>query len=118
VADTQADLARTFLTTSTEVDGRRAACARKRHATSLRVRRFGPNDGGIAEEESMVKATLSMAALGIVWLIAGAASLGAQTAPASPLPADPWPREVSIPGAMLLVYQPQVSSWQGNALAF
>jgi hypothetical protein len=36
----------------------------------------------------------------------------------STVPADPWPREVKITGATLLVYQPQINSWQGNVLDF
>ena len=39
-------------------------------------------------------------------------------AAASPLPADPWPRDISIAGAAVLVYQPQVNSWNGNQLDF
>jgi len=45
----------------------------------------------------------------------------AQQAPAaapSNLPADPWPRDVSVPNAAVLVYQPQVNSWVGNQIDF
>ncbi|MBN8493648.1 MAG: carbohydrate-binding family V/XII [Burkholderiales bacterium] len=39
----------------------------------------------------------------------------AAAAPAN-LPADPWPRDVSIANAAVLVYQPQVNSWVGNQI--
>jgi hypothetical protein len=44
-----------------------------------------------------------------------------KTAPApqsATIPADPWPREVKVSNATLLVYQPQVESWEGNTLKF
>src|SRR5215813_1431997 len=43
-----------------------------------------------------------------------------QTAPAnaSQLPADPWPRDLSIANAAVLVYQPQVNKWDGNQIDF
>ena len=46
--------------------------------------------------------------------------VAAQAAAAAPsnLPADPWPRDVSLPDAALLVYQPQVNSWVGNQIDF
>ena len=34
------------------------------------------------------------------------------------LPADPWPRDVSLSNAAVLVYQPQVNSWKDNQLDF
>ena len=37
-------------------------------------------------------------------------------APPANLPADPWPRDVSIANAAVLVYQPQVNSWVGNQI--
>jgi hypothetical protein len=57
----------------------------------------------------------AMALLGI------SANAVAQTAPAptaQSLPADPWPRDVSISNAALLIYQPQVNSWVDNKLDF
>jgi len=39
-------------------------------------------------------------------------------APAAKLPADPWPRDVSISNAAVLVYQPQVSKWTDNQIEF
>ena len=67
-------------------------------------------------------------ALGAAAIVIGAvASLGvpaatAQTppaaAPASALPQDPWPRQVDLSNATLLVYQPQINKWEGNQLDF
>jgi len=43
----------------------------------------------------------------------------AQTKPRpSSIPADPWPRDLSVPGAAVLVYQPQVNSWKDNQIDF
>src|SRR5262249_53565557 len=42
----------------------------------------------------------------------------AAAAPAPPTNPDPWPRRIPVPGGLLRVYQPQVESWQGNALTF
>jgi hypothetical protein len=42
----------------------------------------------------------------------------AAAAPSAALPADPWPRDVSIPSAAILVYQPQVNKWDGNQIDF
>ena len=39
----------------------------------------------------------------------------AQQVPASP---DPWPRQVKLADASLLIYQPQLESWQGNRATF
>ena len=36
-------------------------------------------------------------------------SIAQSAAPASALPADPWPRDLSLSNAALLVYQPQVN---------
>jgi hypothetical protein len=54
-------------------------------------------------------------------VLAGAGAVDAvlaQPAPAaaSSLPADPWPRDVSIQNAAVLMYQPQVNSWVGNQI--
>ncbi len=37
---------------------------------------------------------------------------------AAAAPADPWPRDVAVGKADALIYQPQVESWTGNALAW
>ena len=54
--------------------------------------------------------------LTIVAVLAGAAH--AQGTGRPPVPADPWPREVKLADATLLLYQPQVNSWAGNILDF
>ena len=40
------------------------------------------------------------------------------TASATQLPADPWPRDISLSNAAVLVYQPQVSKWDDNQIEF
>jgi hypothetical protein len=56
--------------------------------------------------------------LALAWTLVWAGAALAQTSGGAPrLPADPWPREVTVTGATLLIYQPQLSSWQGNTLA-
>ena len=42
----------------------------------------------------------------------------AQAPAAASLPADPWPRDISMSNAAVLVYQPQVNSWTGNQIDF
>jgi len=37
-------------------------------------------------------------------------------APPTPVPPDPWPRKVELSSATVLVYQPQVESWDGNQM--
>jgi hypothetical protein len=49
---------------------------------------------------------------------AAQASPPAGPPPAPALPPDPWPRDVTLPNADALIYQPQVDSWDGNALAW
>jgi len=38
--------------------------------------------------------------------------------PAAPLPVDPWPVQIDLTNATVLVYSPQVNSWNGNVLDF
>jgi hypothetical protein len=69
-----------------------------------------------------------MTAIGAASIVIGAlASLGAPAAmaqtppaaaPANALPQDPWPRQVDLSNATLLVYQPQLNRWEGNQLDF
>ncbi|MGH7287413.1 MAG: hypothetical protein ACREI8_05275, partial [Myxococcota bacterium] len=47
---------------------------------------------------------------------AASASAAQPAPPAASL--DPWPRSIQAANATLLVYQPQVESWQGNQLKF
>ncbi len=42
----------------------------------------------------------------------------ARAATAQQLPADPWPRVVDLKNGQVLVYQPQVSKWEGNRIDF
>ncbi len=57
-------------------------------------------------------------------LLAPSTALGQAVPPppdpaaASAPPADPWPREITISHAVVLIYQPQVNSWTGNVLNF
>src|SRR5262245_57591674 len=37
---------------------------------------------------------------------------------AAQIPADPWPRDVSVSNAAVLIYQPQVNKWEGNQIDF
>src|SRR4029453_15188268 len=37
-------------------------------------------------------------------------------ASAAPIPADPWPRDISISNAAVLIYQPHVNRWEGNQI--
>jgi hypothetical protein len=46
--------------------------------------------------------------------VAQAAAAPATAAPG--LPADPWPRTVDLRNGQVLVYQPQVNSWNGNRI--
>ena len=57
--------------------------------------------------------------LGAAIILGASLGLSAQTKPGtSSIPADPWPRDLSIPGAAVLVYQPQVNSWKDNQIDF
>ena len=46
------------------------------------------------------------------------APAGAAAPASAPTPAQAWPREVQLPNALVLVYQPQVTSWVDNKIAF
>jgi hypothetical protein len=39
-------------------------------------------------------------------------------APPDSVPADPWPRDMTLSNAHVVIYQPQIDSWTGNALKF
>ncbi len=67
---------------------------------------------------------VTLIALAASALVASPATLG-QVVPPPPdpaavgaPPADPWPREITISHAVVLIYQPQVNSWTGNVLNF
>ncbi len=53
--------------------------------------------------------------IGLTVVTARAEEAAAVPGPGNP---DPWPREYQLPSAKLLVYQPQVESWQGNQISF
>ena len=40
------------------------------------------------------------------------------SAPAGSVPVDPWPRDMKLSNAHVVVYQPQIDSWTGNQLKF
>ncbi len=60
----------------------------------------------------------ALAALAVLGNQTVVAQQPAPASTASALPADPWPRDVSISNAALLIYQPQVNSWVDNKLDF
>ena len=57
---------------------------------------------------------LAVVTLASVLTGAPLATLAAAAAPATALPADPWPRVVDLCNAQVLVYQPQVNKWDGQ----
>ncbi len=66
-----------------------------------------------------------LAAVGLVGAVSAcatrstaASAASASGAAAQPPAPDPWPRQLQLPDAAVLVYQPQVESWQGNQLQF
>jgi len=66
---------------------------------------------------SMAASMLCAALLGGPWAGSLALAQAATSAQATgSLPADPWPRDVSVRNAAVLVYQPQVNSWVGNQI--
>ena len=66
---------------------------------------------------------VSMALAAASALVASPAAV-AQGAPPPPPAAgtqpqaDPWPRDVTLANASVVVYQPQINSWTGNQLSF
>jgi hypothetical protein len=86
------------------------------------------NDGTLrCEKRSAVMKVrtvfVSMALAAASALVASPAAV-AQGAPPPPPAvgtqpqADPWPRDVTLANASVVVYQPQVNSWTGNQLSF
>ena len=70
-----------------------------------------------------VAMSTSLYAIAVVALLLGVGPARSQTAststPASAqIPADPWPRDISISSAAVLIYQPQVNRWEGNQIDF
>jgi hypothetical protein len=54
----------------------------------------------------------------VIVLLTTTGGVGAQGAGSPAAVADVWPREFRLPDATLLVYQPQVESWDGNVLSY
>src|SRR5271166_561970 len=59
-------------------------------------------------------AAIAFASIVLATLASGAQAQAPSMAPA----ADPWPRDLSISNAAVLVYQPQVNKWEGNQIDF
>lgn len=51
-------------------------------------------------------------------VVALALAGGAHAATNDSIPSDSWPRDISIAGTAVLIYQPQVSKWEGNHIDF
>ena len=62
--------------------------------------------------------TISLGGGSIGWIVPALAQPRPSPPPAAGVPADPWPRQVKVTNATLVVYQPQVESWEGNTLKF
>ncbi len=56
--------------------------------------------------------------LALVLALPPVAAAQAPAPAAAKLPADPWPRDVSLSNAAVLVYQPQVNKWVDNQIDF
>jgi hypothetical protein len=63
-------------------------------------------------------AFISALLVGVVSVGLHVHSFAQAPASAAALPADPWPRDISLSNAALLVYQPQVEKWEGNRIDF
>jgi hypothetical protein len=63
------------------------------------------------------KSTLALA-LAVSLIVASAPPVFSQTAAGTGAPdgGDPWPRDASVAGAKIAVYQPQLESWNGDLL--
>ena len=78
---------------------------------------FSPSDGQDGTRRRLrgrLRLPLLAAACGVVGLVAAQGSR-AQEDRDSP---DPWPRQIKLPDASLLIYQPQLESWRGNSASF
>lgn len=75
----------------------------------------------VAEKRNAVMSKRKLCAiilLAVITVLGYTHALLAQNAPAAPTPADPWPRELKLSNATVVVYQPQINSWEGNLLDF
>lgn len=64
------------------------------------------------------KKILAIIAFVAIGALAWSPAAFAQSATGTPTPADPWPRELKLNNGTVLVYQPQINSWEGNKLDF
>ena len=64
------------------------------------------------------KKILAIIAFITIGALAWSSAAFAQSATGTPTPADPWPRELKFSNATVVVYQPQINSWEGNRLDF
>ena len=69
-------------------------------------------------KRSLVLAVIAFAAGAVFGASTTAFAQAAAPAAAAKLPADPWPRDVGLTSAAVLVYQPQVNKWEGNQIDF
>ncbi len=59
----------------------------------------------------------TVGALGLISMLTWCGTALAQAgARGARIPADPWPREITLADATLLIYQPEVDAWRGNTL--
>lgn len=65
-----------------------------------------------------MKLHILIIATSIAATVFGAISFVQAAPAASTLPADPWPQDLSIPGAAVIVYQPQINKWVDNQIDF
>jgi hypothetical protein len=65
-----------------------------------------------------VRRILAVVVFAIMAALAGVGAARAQVAGGPVAVSDVWPREFKLPNATLLVYQPQINSWEGNLLDF
>ena len=65
-----------------------------------------------------MKLIIAIAVVAATFVGAPAVSVVQSESKTSALPADPWPRDLSISSAAVLVYQPQVNKWDGNQIDF
>src|SRR5512139_2077022 len=94
----------------------------------LRPGRARASDAGSISIGSIMNSPVTLAVRGLVAAVFAAASafVAAQPAPAPTaarpaqpaLAADDWPRDVTLSNAAVLVYQPQINTWDGNQLDF
>ena len=76
---------------------------------------FSPSDGQDGTRRRLsgrLRLPLLAAVCGVVGLVAAQSRAQRIGLP------DPWPRQIKLPDASLLIYQPQLESWRGNSASF